>query len=433
MKNLKLNLFESLSCRNFRLYFFGQCISLTGSWIQQVAMGWLIYRLTDSVSLLGIIVFLSQAPTFIITPLFSSIIDRVSKQKILVLTQTFFMLHALSLTLLLFFNILSSENVWIILFLSLLFGIVNALDQPTRQAFYTSLVPKEMLTNSIALNSAIINGSRLIGPAIGGFLIVYIGEMGCFLIDTISYIFVILSLLKIKLPIIKISIKKLKLLMDTKEGIFFIKQNPSIKVLLSISFFISFFILPITTFFPAYIKDGLSGGSQMLGTLMSFLGIGSFSGALLLASRTKIGGLDIIQRIGILTASIIIIPFFYVTSPILSHFLSLILGLSMVIAIASTNTLIQSLTPIEMKGRIMGYYTICFIGGSSLGNLILGYFAGLYSLQTIMAISGIISLLVLFFLNPYIKRIKSNIKENENKTGIIPEIVEGISQSELER
>ena len=171
----------------------------------------------------------------------------------------------------------------------------------------------------------------------------------------------------------------------------------------------------------------------MLGTLMSFLGIGSFSGALLLASRTKIGGLDIIQRIGILTASIIIIPFFYVTSPILSHFLSLILGLSMVIAIASTNTLIQSLTPIEMKGRIMGYYTICFIGGSSLGNLILGYFAGLYSLQTIMAISGIISLLVLFFLNPYIKRIKSNIKENENKTGIIPEIVEGISQSELER
>ncbi|MDD4001225.1 MAG: MFS transporter, partial [Bacteroidales bacterium] len=135
----------------------------------------------------------------------------------------------------------------------------------------------------------------------------------------------------------------------------------------------------------------------------------------------------------ILTASIIIIPFFYVTSPILSHFLSLILGLSMVIAIASTNTLIQSLTPIEMKGRIMGYYTICFIGGSSLGNLILGYFAGLYSLQTIMAISGIISLLVLFFLNPYIKRIKSNIKENENKTGIIPEIVEGISQSELER
>ena len=190
MSRIKLNLFESLSCRNFRLYFIGQCISLTGSWIQQVAMGWLVYRLTGSVALLGIIVFLSQAPTFIITPLVSSLIDRISQKKILVFTQVFFLIHALCLTILTLGKFLNAENVWIVLVLSLFFGIINALDQPTRQAFYISLVPKEMLTNAVALNSAIINGTRLIGPAIGGFLIVLIGEGGCFLVDTISYFFV---------------------------------------------------------------------------------------------------------------------------------------------------------------------------------------------------------------------------------------------------
>ena len=358
MSRLKLNLFESLSCRNFRLYFIGQCISLTGSWIQQVAMGWLVYKLTDSIALLGIIVFLSQAPTFIITPLVSSLIDRISQKKILIYTQVFFIIHALSLTILVMGNMLSANNVWIVLVLSLFFGIVNALDQPTRQAFYISLVPKHMLTNAVALNSSIINGTRLIGPAIGGFLIVLIGEGGCFLVDTISYVFVIIALFMIHLPRIEPSKIKHNLFKDTMEGISYIKNSLPIKVLLITIFGLSFFLLPVTTFFPAYIKDSLGLGSEALGSLMSFLGIGSFGGALFLASRKTIINLDKIQRLGMLSASLILIPFFFVTNIIVSHLFSLFLGLSMVCAIASTNTIIQFLTPINMKGRVMGYYKI---------------------------------------------------------------------------
>lgn len=431
MKKIKLNLFESLSCRNFKLYFYGQCISLVGSWMQQVAMGWLVYRITGSVALLGTIVFLSQAPTFIITPFASTLIDRLSKKKILIFTQSFFMLHALSLTILVFSGIIDSENVWLILVLSLLFGIVNALDQPTRQAFYTSLVPKEMLTNAVALNSAIINGSRLVGPAIGGFLIVGVGEGGCFLIDTLSYLFAILALLKINLPKIEQTLRKISLFKDMKEGILCIKESLPTKILLILTFMVSFFIFPLTTFFPAYAKDTLEGGSQMLGSLMSFLGIGSFSGALFLASRKTIKGLDRIQRMGILTASLIIIPFFFVKSIVLSHILSALLGLSMVSAVASTNTMIQAITHPSMKGRIMGYYTICFIGGSSLGNLVLGWLGNHYSLPIVMAISGIICLLGLGTLNRSIRKISINLTTSEKEAGIIPEIVEGISQSEI--
>lgn len=394
-------------------------------------MGWLVYRLTNSIALLGMIVFLSQSPTFIITPLLSSLIDKISKRKILVFTQAFFLFHALILTILVLSNTISAENIWIVLVLSLFFGMVNAIDQPTRQAFYTSLVPKKMLTNAVALNSAIINGSRLIGPAIGGFLIVLIGEGGCFLIDTISYFFVIIALLMIRMPKLNIIIPKINLKKDIIEGIVYIKNSMPIRILLIICFAVSFFILPVTTFFPAYIKDGLGRGSEVLGSLMSFLGIGSFSGALFLASRKSIINLDKIQKYGIIIASLILIPFFFIQNIYLSHILSLLLGLSMVSAIASTNTIIQFLTPLEMKGRVMGYYTVCFIGGSSLGNLVLGYFSNIISLEVVMAISGVLCLSLVLIIDPYIKKIKLNSWVLDNDQNLIPEIIQGIGQDNI--
>jgi MFS family permease len=429
LNNLKL--FESLKYRNFKLYFLGQCVSMVGSWIQQIAMGWLVYRLTGSVTLLGLIVFLSQFPTFIITPFVSILIDKISKKSILIFTQAFFMLHALVLTILVLTSIINSSNVWIVLVLSLLFGIVNALDGPTRQAFYTSLVPKEMLTNAIALNSAVINGSRLIGPAIGGVVIGLFGEGICFLIDTISFLFVILALLKIKLPKIETIAMKIHLIKDIKEGLNYIYQRLPIKVLLFITFTVSFFIFPITSFLPAYVKDTLGGGSEMLGSLMSFLGIGSFSGALILASRKSIVGLEKIQQIGVLGASLSLVPFFFITNSVLAHILIIIIGFSMVIAIASTNTMIQALTHNYMKGRVMGYYTICFIGGSSLGNLVIGWVSKLYDLQIIIAFCGVLCLLLVLLFFPYRKEISIQQNKIYSEHGIIPEIVEGISKSDI--
>ncbi len=429
LKNLKL--FESLKYRNFKLYFLGQCVSMVGSWIQQIAMGWLVYRLTGSVALLGVIVFLSQFPTFVVTPFVSTLIDKINKKTILVFTQTFFMLHALTLTILIFTSTLNSSNVWIVLVLSFFFGVVNALDGPTRQAFYTSLVPKEMLTNAVALNSAVINGSRLIGPAIGGVVIGLFGEGVCFLIDTISFLFVIVALLKIKLPDTETLSEKVHLVQDIKEGIHYILKCLPIKVLLIMTFSLSFFIFPITSFLPAYVKDTLGGGSEMLGTLMSSLGIGSFTGALVLASRRNIIGLEKIQQTGIFIASLFLIPFFFIKNAFLSHILIIVIGYSMVSAIASTNTMIQALTPIYMKGRVMGYYTICFIGGSSLGNLAIGWFSKLYSLQIVMAVCGVLCLISLLLFYPYRKEIALEQNKIYSERGIIPEIVEGISKSDI--
>ena len=178
--------FSSLRFTNFRLYFYGQVISLSGNWMQQIAMSWLVYRLTGSVALLGTIYFISQIPMFFMTPLSSAIIDKVNKKIVLILTQIFFILHALTLTILYFTNLI---EVWHLISLSFLLGIINAFDNPTRQAFYTSLVPKEFIINAVALNSTVLNATRLIGPAIAGFLIVIVGEGGCFLINSITYIF----------------------------------------------------------------------------------------------------------------------------------------------------------------------------------------------------------------------------------------------------
>lgn len=433
MKIKGVNLFDSLRFRNFKLYFYGQCISLIGTWMQQVALGWLMYRLTGSIALLGTIVFISQIPTLFITPFASAFIDKVNKKYILIFTQAFSMLQALILTILIFLNILDSTNIWIILVLSLLLGIVNAFDGPTRQSFYTSLVPQEYLTNAVALNSAIINGSRLIGPAIGGLLIGVFGEEGCFLVNTISYIFVIIALFMIKIDNIGIKKEQLHMFSDMKEGFQYMNERIPIKLLLLMTLIFSSLIFPITTFIPAFVRDTLKGGSETLGLLMSFFGIGSLSAALFLASRKSIEGLDKIQFSGITFASLIIIPYFFVTSLWVALILSVFLGFFMVGAIASTNTMLQALIESKMKGRIMGNYTICFIGGSALGSLFLGWLSHFFSLSVIMASSGLICLIGLIIYSPYRKQISIQQRKIYTERGIIPEIVEGISQAEIDR
>lgn len=432
MKIKGVNIFESLRFRNFKLYFYGQCISLIGTWMQQVALGWLMYRLTGSVALLGTVVFFSQVPTLFITPFASAFIDKVSKKKVLIFTQSFSMFHALMLTILLFSNILNSSNVWIVILLSLFLGIVNAFDGPTRQSFYTSLVPQEYLTNAVALNSAIINASRLVGPAIGGVLIGIVGEGGCFLVNTISFLFVIVALFMIKLEKKERKKEQIHLLNDMKEGFVYMNKRTPIKVLLIITFVFSFFLFPITTFIPAYVKDTLEGGSETLGLVMSLIGIGSLIGALFLASRKSVEGLGKIQLVSIIIASVLIIPYFFITSLLISLVISLFLGICMAGAIASTNTMIQALTDNAMKGRIMGNYTICFIGGSALGSLFLGWLSHYQSLSSVMAVCGVISLIGLIIYYPYHKKISIKQTQIYTERGIIPEIVEGISHSEIE-
>ena len=227
----------SLKIRNFRLYFTGMCVSLVGTWMQQIAMSWLVYELTGSVLLLATITFVAQIPILIATPFMSVFVDRFDRHKILLFTQS---LSALQALLLAWLTLSGQVQVWHLIALSLFIGLINALDNPTRQAFYPSLVPKENLSNAIALNSAVINGSRLFGPAIGGVLIGLVGEGLCFLLNGISYLGVIIALLAMQLPAHKTKSEKQHIWHDLQEGFHYVSRHIPIRTLLMLMSVISF-------------------------------------------------------------------------------------------------------------------------------------------------------------------------------------------------
>lgn len=309
-------IFASLKSYNFRLYFGGQCISLIGTWMQQIAMSWLVFRLTGSVFLLATVTFMAQIPILVVTPCMSVFVDRFNRRNLLILTQSLSMLQALLLAVLTLTGLI---QVWHIMVLSLLIGLVNALDNPTRQSFYPSLVPKDKLSNAIALNSAVINGSRLIGPAVGGVLIGMLGEGICFLLNGISYSAVIAALLMMRLAPGRGNAVKQKVWEDMRDGFRYVVGNMPIRTLLLLMSAISFFGLPLMTFIPAYVKTILHGESEMLGLLLSCIGVGSFIAALYLAARKSVLGLGKVVMLSGTLLGIVLAVMAFVTVPWLSQ------------------------------------------------------------------------------------------------------------------
>ena len=331
----------SLKTRNFRLYFTGMCVSLTGTWMQQIAMSWLVYRLTGSVFLLATVTFMAQIPILLVTPLMSVFVDRFDRQKILILTQSLSMVQALSMAALTLSGVI---EVWHILILSLLIGCINALDNPTRQAFYPSLVAKEHLSNAIALNSAVINGSRLIGPAVGGVLIGIFGEGLCFLLNGISYLGVIIALFLMRLSPFTVQHRRQNVLTDIQEGFSYVSGNIPIRALLLLMSAVSFFGLPLMTFIPAYVKDILQGDSEMLGFLLSCIGVGSFLAALYLAARKSVVGLGKVVTISAFLLGISLMILSYIDTYWIAAFICLPAGFAIISTVASINTLLQTLS-----------------------------------------------------------------------------------------
>lgn len=376
----------SLKSRNFRLYFGGMCISLIGTWIQQIAMSWLVYRLTGSIFLLAMVTFMSQIPILLVTPFVSVFVDRIDKRKILIFTQSFSMCQALLLALLTFSG---SIAVWHILLLSLLLGCVNALDNPTRQAFYPGLVPQAHLGNAIALNSTVINGSRLIGPAIGGILIGMLGESWCFLLNGISYIGVIFALFLMKLPHSAPQNNRQNILTDLAEGFTYVSNNIPLRALLLLMCVVSFFGLPLMTFFPAYVKDILGGDSTMLGYLLSCTGIGSLAAALLLAVRRSVPGLSKVISISAFLLGLCLLQISFIATPWMAAILCVFIGFTIIATVASINTLLQTLSDEDKRGRVMGYLAMAFTGITPLGSLALGALEKHSGLPSIILVSGI--------------------------------------------
>ncbi len=412
-------IFDSFQYRNFRLYFTGQCLSQIGTWMQQIAMGWLIYSLTGDVLMLGTVMFLTQIPMMFLTPFLSTFVDKFNKRKILLIEQSCAMCLAATLAILFFTGTI---QIWHIMILSVCSGCISAIDMPTRQAFYTTLVPLEKLSNAIALNSAIINGARLFGPALGGLLIPIISEGGCFLLNSISYVCVLIALIKIDYtPIVRAN-KKFSVFSDFKEGISYISQSVPIRSLLMTVAIYSFCVFTFTTFMPAYIKDILGGDSRYLGFFMSCFGIGSFSAAMYLAARKSVLGLDKVITVCMLMSSIIVIPLFHVHLIWLALVFAVFLGFGLIGTVASCNTLIQTILTPSMRGRVMGYYSMGFIGSGALGSLWWGWVSKLTSLPVAMSISGGICIVVAIIFTRSLPQMREHTRLIYVEKGIIPDV-----------
>ena len=414
--------FVSLKSYNFRLYFGGQCISLIGTWMQQIAMSWLVFRLTGSVLLLATVTFMAQIPILVATPYMSVFVDWFDRRKLLVLT---LLMALLTLTGLI--------QVWHIMILSLLIGLINALDNPTRQSFYPSLVPKDKLSNAIALNSAVINGSRLIGPAVGGVLIGLLGEGICFLLNGISYIAVIIALLMMRAAPKQERTVKQKVWEDMRDGFRYVAGNIPIRTLLLLMSAISFFGLPLMTFIPAYVKTILHGESEMLGLLLSCIGVGSFIAALYLAARKSVLGLGKVVMLSGALLGIGLSVMSFVTIPWVAAVLCLPVGFTIIAAVASINTLLQTLSGEDKRGRVMGYMAMSFTGMAPVGSMVLGAIEKWIGLQMIILLSGIccfVAALVFEYYRPLVRRYARPVYIEK---GIIKEIAIGIDSTEEQR
>jgi MFS family permease len=363
---------RALRHRNYRLFFGGQLISLVGTWMQTIAESWLVYRLTRSAALLGIAGFASQIPVFLLATIGGTVADRGNRHRIMIITQTASMVLPLVLAVLVFTG---RVQVWHVFTLAAALGVVNAFDVPARQSFVVEMVGKEDLVNAIALNSSLVNGARTIGPAVAGILLAAVGEGWCFLLNGLSYIAVITGLLLMKLPARPKILHTHPALAATIEGFRFIRRSPPVRDLLLMVGLVSFAGMPFSVLMPIFADSILHGGPKGLGLLMASAGFGSLCGALILASRSTIRGLGRIVAASALIFGVALTLFALSRVFWLSAVLLLVVGLSMITQAASSNTLIQSMVPDALRGRVMAVYAMMFMGMSPIGALVEGALA----------------------------------------------------------
>jgi len=403
---------RALRSSNYRLFFFGQGISLIGTWMQQIAMSWLIYRLTGSALSLGIIGFLAQAPIFFLAPLAGIWADQWDRRKIVMITQVLSMLEAFLLAGLV---LTETIQIWHIYVLTLVLGCINAFDMPVRQAFTIDMVDrKEDLSNAIALNSVMFNGARLVGPSIAGLLIAAWGEGVCFIVNCISYITAIVALVLMKVhkkTVYKNSTAFLEIL---KEGFAYAYGFSPIRWILMLLSLTSFAGMSTSVLLPVFAAETLGGGADSLGFLMGASGIGAVGGAIYLASRTSSRGLETVLTIaaGLLGTGLMLLSLVSVLW--LAMLIMMLVGFGMIVQVASSNTLLQHVVEEDKRGRVMGFYTMAFIGMGTLGNLWVGYMAYLIGIAHAYQIGGALCIMggLLFAgkLQEFRKIIRTHIK-----------------------
>ncbi|GJD20733.1 major facilitator transporter [Rivularia sp. IAM M-261] len=410
-------LLPAFRSRNYRLFFTGQGISLIGSWMTQLATVWLVYRLTDSALMLGVVAFTSQIPSFFLSPFGGVFADRFSRHKTLIGTQVLAMLQSLALAALALTNVI---QIWQIIALSLVQGFINAFDAPARQAFVPELIEKrEDLANAIAVNSTMFNGARLIGPAIGGLILARVGAGYCFLIDGVSYIAVIIGLLAMRIQEKRIPFSDVSPIQRIKEGFIYAFGFPPIRTILLHAAIISLFGIQYTVLVPIYAEKILGGGAETLGFLMAASGIGALAGGIYLATRKTVPGLG---KVIVLAASILglgLIAFSISRHLPLSLLTMLFVGLGTILQVASSNTVLQTIVDEDKRGRVMSLFTMSFLGMTPFGNLLGGALAERIGAPTTLVIDGIICIIASIILAKQLPSLRRLVIPIYEKKGII--------------
>ena len=418
---------RALRHRNYRLFFGGQSVSLIGTWMTRIATSWLVYRLSHSALLLGFVSFAGQIPTFLLAPFAGVWVDRWDRHRVLVVTQILAMVQSFWLAAL---ALSHRITVWDVLYLSAFQGLINAFDMPARQAFVVQMVEDRAdLSNAIALNSSMVNMARLIGPSIAGVIIAAVGEGYCFLIDGISYLAVIGSLLLMRITAIQVSRATKNTLRELHEGWHYVSRFAPIRSILLLLALISLMGMPYAVLMPIFAGRILHGGAHTLGFLMGASGVGALTAAFRLAARRSVLGLGRLTAIsaGIFGAGLI--AFSRSGMMWLSMLLMFFVGLGMMQQMASSNTILQTIVDEDKRGRVMSYYAMAFTGMAPFGSLLAGTVANRIGAPDTLLISGICCLLGAFWFGTQLKTIRQLVRPIYVGLGIIPEMAVGIQEA----
>jgi len=419
---------RALRSRNYRLFFGGQSVSLIGTWMTRIATSWLVYRLTDSPVLLGIVSFTGQVPAFFLGPVAGVWVDRWDRHRVLVSTQVLSMVQSFALAVLALAHIIT---IWEIILLSLAQGLINTFDMPARQAFVIQMVEKrEDLGNAIALNSSMVNASRLIGPAIAGGVIAYAGEGFCFLADGISYIAVIVSLLLMHITVAQARAPlSRRVLQELNEGWRYIVDSVPIRSILLNLALLGLVGMPYTVLMPIFASDILHGGPHTLGFLMAASGVGALVSAISLALRRTVLGLGKMIAISSALFGVSLVGLALSRWLWLSLLLMPVTGFGMMQQMAASNTILQTIVQDEKRGRVMAFYAVAFLGMAPFGSLAAGALAARVGTPATLASGGVFCVMGSIWFARRLPAIRELVRPIYRQLGILPELAMGVQQA----
>lgn len=422
------HMWRALSHPNFRLFFYGQTISLVGTWMSRIATSWLVYRLTGSAFLLGVVGFAGQFPSFALSPFAGVFVDRWNRHRLLVVTQVLAMLHV---TLLAVLTLGHWITVWQVAALSIFQGLVNAFDMPARQSLIIQLIDKkEDLSNAIAVNSSMVNGARLIGPSVGGVLIAVVGEGWCFAIDALSYVAVIGTLLMMRLPrqVRDDSLRK-DVLTDLRDGWSYVVSSRTIRSILLLLALVSLVGMPYTVLMPVMANEVLGGGPNTMGVMMAATGVGALIGAILLTARKTVLGLGKFIPLAAVLFGLGLFFFSMSRTLWISAPLLVLTGYGFINQLAVSNTLLQTIVDEDKRGRVMSFYVMAFMGTAPFGSLLAGSVAARLGAPTTLMIGGIGCVLGGLWFFRLLPELREEIRPIYRRKGILPEIATGVQEA----